>query len=190
MQSGMKRAVTSQFTSKSRKRAAVLAVTGAAVAAGVVLAGPAGASPLAPPAASAVTGTEHFQIMTTSPTATTAGTIAWGVWTAAGVDHENMSSAKTSTDLFAFAGGTFKVTHTTTSQTGGLNAKTCLYMVNLAGTYKLGGGTGKFRGASGHGTFTGSILGVFPKTKSGACSPTANPTVFQQVINASGPYTQ
>jgi hypothetical protein len=35
----------------------------------------------------AVSGTEHFQLMTTSATATTVPVIAYGVFTAAGVDH-------------------------------------------------------------------------------------------------------
>jgi hypothetical protein len=51
---GMKR-----FPGTLRKRAAVLAMTGTAVASAVVLAGPAGASPLAA-RPSAVTGAEHF----------------------------------------------------------------------------------------------------------------------------------
>jgi hypothetical protein len=170
-----------------RKRVAVLAAAGTVAAAAIVgLAVPAGASPVA--ARPAATGTEHFQIMTTSGTATTAGVIAWGVWTAAGVDHESNSSANTATDTFTFPGGTFKVTHTGKSQSGGFNAKTCLYLVGQKGTYTLHGGTGKFKGMSGHGTFTASFLGLVPKTKSGACSMTANPTAWQQVINASGPY--
>jgi hypothetical protein len=40
---------------------------------------------------------------------------------------------------------------------------------------------------SGHGTFTASFVGIFPSTN-GACSQTANPTAWQQVIDASGPY--
>jgi hypothetical protein len=186
MKTGIKRAITSYFTSKTRKRATVLAMTGAAVAAGLVLAGPAGASPLAARPA-AVSGIEHFQIMSTSGSATTAVVIAYGAFINHGIDHENNSSAKTSTDRFTFAGGSFKVVHTTKLQSQLSNAKACFYSFSQKGTYKLTGGTGRYKGISGSGTFTGSDLGFGPKTKSGACNENANPVIFQEVIDASGP---
>ena len=60
-------------------------------------------------------------------------------------------------------------------------------LINQHGTYKILGGTGKYKGISGHGTYQLSIVGVGAKTKKGACSQTAPPVAFHQVINGSGP---
>jgi hypothetical protein len=171
--------------STRRKRAGLAAMVAAVVATVVGLAVPAGASPIAARPA-AVTGAEHFQAVTTSGTATTQGVIAYGLFTNYGVDHENNSNAATSTDLFAFAGGSFKVTHTTKKQSQSVNAKACFYRYTASGTFKLSAGTGKYKGISGNGTFTLSGMGFGPKTKSGACNENANPVAYQQVINANG----
>ena len=188
MGTGIVKTGINRFSGKTRKRAAVLAMTGAAVAGGVVLAGPAGASPLAARPA-AVTGAEHFQAMSTSGTATTESVIAYGVFTNYGIDHENNSSAATSTDLFTFVGGSFKVTHTTKKQSQTVNAKACFFHFTASGTFKLSAGTGKYKGISGKGTFTVNGLGFGPKTKSGACNENANPVASQQVVDAIGTVT-
>ena len=167
-----------------RKRAAVAVMTGAAAAAvtGLVMAGPAGASPMAPSGPAAVTGTEHVQIMSTSATSNTASTIVWGPVTAAGVDHMGNT-----VDTVVFPGGTWKVQHSNGTGPQSFNPKTCLFQANLRGTFKITGGTGKYKGISGHGTYAASVVGIGAKTKKGACSQTAPPVAFHQVINASGP---
>jgi hypothetical protein len=174
--------------SARRKWAALAAMVAAAVATVVGLAVPAGASPMAVRPA-AVTGAEHLQAMSTSGTATTQGVIAWGIFTNYGIDHENNSNAATSTDLFTFAGGSFKVTHTTKKQSQTVNAKACFYRYTASGIFKLSAGTGKYKGISGKGTFTLTGMGFGPKTKSGACNENANPVVAQQVIDANGTVT-
>src|ERR1700750_178127 len=55
---------------------------------------------------SAVTGTEKFQLMTTSATATTVPVIAYGVFTKAGVSHTGSK-----VDTLVFSNGSFKVNH-------------------------------------------------------------------------------
>ena len=50
----------------------------------------------------AVSGTEHFQMMTTSGTGSTASVIASGVFTAPAVDHEHQA---TNTATFTFSNG-------------------------------------------------------------------------------------
>ena len=167
-----------------RKRAAVVAMTGAAAAAvtGLVLAGPAGASQMAPSGPAVVTGTEHIQIMTTSGTASTASTIVWGPVTAAGVDH--MGST---VDTLVLPGGTWRVRHSNGTGPQSFNPKTCLFMANQHGTYTILGGTGRYRGISGHGTYQVSVVGLGAKTRKGACSQTAPPVAQHQVVNASGP---
>ena len=187
MESGNIRAGLRHLAGMRRVRALAVAVTGAgAVAAVIGLAVPAGASPVAARPA-AISGTEHFQAVSSSATALTQPVIAWGPFAAGGVDHENNSSAATSTDLFTFPGGSFKVTHTTKSMSQTANTKTCFFEFGGKGTYKLSGGTGKYKGISGSGKFTLTVLAIAAKTKTGACNMNANPVAQQQIISASGP---
>jgi len=163
------------------KRAAVATMAGAAAAAVVGLASPAGASPVAVRGPAVVTGTEHFQMTTTSGTASASPLIAYGVFTTPGVDHESGGATAT----FVFPGGTVNVRHSNGTGPQSFNPKTCLIQVTLHGTYTLTGGTGKYKGISGHGTYTADLLGIAPKSK-GVCSQTLPPVAWQQQIKASG----
>ena len=172
-----------------RRRAVMLTATGlAATAAVTALALPAGASPVA---ASATSGTQHFQMMNTSTkqNITTNPLIAYGVITAAGTDRENANG----TDTFIFPGGSLAVKHTPAK--GGtkqsFNAKTCLFSYSERGTFKLTGGTGKYKGASGSGTYTLSAIGIGPKLKNGTCNPsqTAAALGAQQIVQIAGKIT-
>jgi hypothetical protein len=154
--------------------AAIGAVSVTAVLGGASLAG-ASARP-------AVSGTEHFQLMTTSATSKTSSIIATGVFTAGGTDTRTTNS----TDTVAFPTGTFVITHSKGTGTQSFNPKTCLLKVNMKGTYSLGSGTGAYANISGSGTYQLSILAVAAKS-GGTCSRTLPPTSFQQVIRASGP---
>ena len=170
-----------------RRRAVVLAATGLAAGAAVTaLALPAGATQIA--AGPAVSGTQHFQMMNTSTkqNITTNPLIAYGVITAAGTDHENANG----TDTFSFPGGSLGVKHTPAK--GGtkqsFNTKTCLFTYSEKGTFKVTGGTGKYKRASGSGTYTLSAIGIGPKLKSGACNPsqTASAAGQQQIVQITG----
>jgi hypothetical protein len=132
-------------------------------------------------AAPAAHGTEHFQIMTTSATASTNSIIATGLFTAGGVNH-----AGNTTDKAVFPGGTFKIKHSPGKGTQTLNPKTCLLTLNLHGTYTIGHGTGKYKGIGGHGNYQLSILAIGAKS-GGKCSQSKPPVTFQQIIKASGP---
>jgi hypothetical protein len=170
-----------------RRRAVVLATTGLAAGAAVTaLALPAGASPIT--AGPAVSGTQHFQMMNTSTrqNITTNPLIAYGVITAAGTDHENANG----TDTFSFPGGSLTVKHTPTkgATKQSFNVKSCLFTYSEKGTFKVSGGTGKYKGASGSGSYTLSAIGIGPKLKSGACSQsqTAPLTAQQQGVQIAG----
>jgi hypothetical protein len=173
--------------SAGRKRAALAAMLAAAVATVLGLAVPAGASPLAARPA-AISGTEHFQMMntTTSETSTTNPLIAWGLFTLPGVDNEHANN----TDTFKFPGGTFLVKHATKKGTAhqSFNPKTCLFQYSEKGTFKVGSGTGKFKGISGGGTYALSVIGIGAKLKNGMCNPsqTAPAAAQQQEIAAVG----
>jgi hypothetical protein len=127
-------------------------------------------------------GTEQFQIMTTSATSSTASVIARGAFTAGGVDHEGSKNVAT----FVFPGGSFKVSHSNGTGPQTFNPKTCLLTISQHGTYKLSGGTGAYAGISGSGKYQLSILAVAARS-GGKCSRTKPPVAFQQIIKASGP---
>ncbi len=171
-----------RLTRMKRARAAALGVTAAVVAAAALvgLAVPAGASPAAP--RHPVAGIERFQIMGTTPGATSASVIASGVFTAAGVDNEVTATA----DRFVFPSGSFTVTHGSL-QGGSFDPKTCFFRFRTTGTYGLSNGTGAYRGISGKGVFTLSEIGIGARTKGGACNPTANLVAVQLLVNATGP---
>src|SRR5215469_17183101 len=146
----------------------------AAAAVALWLAVPAGASP------AHATGTERFQIMSTSATSSTASVIAAGVFTAGGVDHTGNK-----VDTFVFSNGSFKVAHSGPS-TAHLNPKTCLLTVVGHGTFKLSGGTGAYAKIKGTGTYKLNILAVAAKNAAGKCSQKMPPTAFQQIVKATG----
>jgi len=141
-----------------------------------------GASLAAASARTAVSGTEHFQFMTTSATSKTSSIIATGVFTAGGTSTDTSNTTAT----VKFPNGTFVITHSKGTGTVNFNPKTCLLKGNLKGTYKLGSGTGAYAHLSGSGTFQVSVLGVGAKS-GGKCSQTLPLVAFQQVIRASGP---
>jgi hypothetical protein len=132
---------------------------------------------------SSVTGTEKFQLMTTSATATTVPVIAYGVFTKAGVSHTGSK-----VDTLVFSNGSFKVNHSKVPTKFKLNPKTCLLQVSGTGKVTLFGGTGAYKGISGTPTATLSILAIAAKAN-GKCSMTKTPVAFQQLIRASGTVT-
>ena len=160
-------------------------LTGAAAAAAAATIAVTGitAASAAPRSGPAVSGTEHFQIMTTSATSKSTSLIASGVFTAGGTDVPGST-----TDTAKFAGGTFQISHSKGTGTQTFNPKTCSGTINLKGTYTLHNGTGAYANISGDGTYQLSILFVGAKS-AGVCSKTLPPPTFQQVIKASGPVT-
>jgi len=154
------------------------AVTAAAAAAVIGGAGLAVAS-----THTGVSGTENFQMMTTSGTGSTASVIASGVFTAPAVDHEHQA---TNTATFTFSNGTINLKHSKGTGTQQFNPKTCLLTINEHGTYTLTSGTGAYAGITGNGTYKLSILAI-GASSGGKCSQSMPPVAFHQVINASGP---
>jgi hypothetical protein len=163
-------------------RTRLLAAASTAVTAAALAVSGLAAASAATPAAS---GTEHFQIMTTSSSERAPSTIvATGVFTAGGLDHPGSKA-----DTITFPGGGFKISHSRGHGKQTFNPKTCLFVISQHGTFKVGSGTGKYAGISGHGTYQLSILAVGARTAKGACSKNASPVAWEQVIKASGPVT-
>ena len=155
------------------------AVTAAAAAAVLGGAGLAAAS-----THTGVSGTEHFQLMSTSATSNASSVIASGVFTAPATDREGPNNIGT----FTFSNGTIVVKHSNGTGTQHFDPKTCLLTVNQHGTYKLLRGTGNYAGISGSGNYQLSILAIGARS-GGTCSKTKPPVAFHQVINATGPVT-
>jgi hypothetical protein len=155
----------------------IIAALAAAAGATVLVTGAGFAAASARPALS---GTEHFTLMTTQPSGSKYAIIASGVFTAGGVD-----TSGNTTDTATFANGSFKVHH------GGkfkiikqqLNQKTCLAVFEAKGPLTLGSGTGAYKGISGSGSAVISEMAIFKRTK-GSCDPNVNPVSNEQTITA------
>jgi hypothetical protein len=128
-----------------------------------------------------VSGTEFFQLMSTSATSTTESVIVHGVFTDYGVDHSGNT-----VDNIVLQNGSFKVAHSAGTGPQSFNPATCLSIVDQHGTYRIFDGTGKYAGISGSGKYHLSLLFIAAQV-SGKCSQTAPPVAFQEVITASGP---
>ena len=102
------------------------------------------------------------------------------MFTGAGVDHSGNN-----VDTLVFPGGTYKTRHGAGTGTQTLNPKTCLLTVNLHGTDTTYGGTGRFRGISGTGTWRAKVLAIFPRS-AGKCATSKVPLAYQQIITGSG----
>jgi hypothetical protein len=159
----------------------LLAAAGSVLAAGAIaLSGTLAAA--AAPSSSGASGIEHFQIMSTSATATRDTVIAHGVFTAGGVD---ITTGRT-TDTFKFPNGTIRTRHSPGTGPQSFNRHTCLFTVHQHGTYRLLGGTGKYAGISGHGRFHLDILAVGARSH-GKCTQSKPPVTFELIVRASGP---
>ena len=132
--------------------------------------------------ASARSGFEHFQIMTTSETTSRQSIIATGLFTAGGVDH---SGARV--DTAVFPDGTFKIAHSPGVGTPRFNPKTCLGVIAVNGTYRLSHGTGAYAGIRGHGIYRVNLTMVGARNSAGKCSNRLPPAAFQVIIRAQGP---
>jgi hypothetical protein len=131
-------------------------------------------------ASRATSGTEHFNLMTTLPSASKYTIIASGVFTAGGVDTSGNTN-----DTAKFANGSFKIDHGTkvTIVKEQLNTKTCLAEFEAKAKFKLIDGTGAYKALSGSGTAVINALAIFPRVK-GACSTNGNPLFNEQTIAA------
>jgi hypothetical protein len=110
--------------------------------------------------------------------------IAHGVFTGAGKNVPGDSS-----DVMHLGGGTLKIAHPDKQShfTDKVDPKTCFITFAITGRYTLHGGTGKYKNATGHGTYKVTEQGILKRTKSGACSQSSEPTIEVGYIVGSGP---
>jgi hypothetical protein len=159
----------------------MLAAATAVTVAGVVgVTGIVAASAAARPTA-ARSGTEHIQVLSTTA-GTPASAIAYGVFTGGGT--ASLGTARLGT--LTLNGGTITLSHKASKGgTEHFNPRSCLTLVTQPGTFKIVGGTGRFKGLSGHGTYQLSFLMVGAKAK-GVCSDSKPPIAQQEVLRLSG----
>jgi hypothetical protein len=144
-----------------------------------------GASLAAASASPARSGALHLQFVSTSATSNTETVIATGLLTAGGTDVEQAHNV----GVLRFPGGMIRARHSAGQGTQSFNPRTCLLTVSLHGTYNLLGGTGKYAGITGHGTYRLSIMGIAARTSRGTCSQARPPVAWELIIDASGPAT-
>jgi hypothetical protein len=150
--------------------AASLAVTGASTASA------------SPGTHRVVSGTESIQIMSASTTPGPASAIAQGVFGAAGLAY--LGDARLG--RIVFPGGTITISHQAGRGTSHFYPGACLSVVSQPGTYRIVGGSGKYAGISGHGTYQLSLEIVATRSH-GACSPGKPPVAQQELLRLSGP---
>jgi hypothetical protein len=140
-------------------------------------------------------GTQSF-VLTTHSTAPSPvyHAVASGVFSATGT----MQATSTASDAplkATFPSGTFLLTQTSAGrQTGSISPSTCAAVYTVTGlTYKIGSGTGSYKGITGSGTANLKFTGTLPKLSNGKCneSSTAVPIAgtATSVVHASGPVT-
>lgn len=128
----------------------------------------------------AVSGTEHFNLMTTQPSTSKYTIIASGLFTAGGVDRSGNN-----VDVVKLPAGSFKINHAGPVHVikQQLNRHTCLMNFAATAKFTVGHGTGAYKGITGSGKALISGLGIARRTK-GQCNPNANPLVLEQTITA------
>jgi hypothetical protein len=127
-------------------------------------------------------GTEYVQIMSTATTGGPASAIARGVFTATG--HADLSSAKNGT--LVFPGGAITLSHRASRGTSQVDPRTCLNLVSQAGSYQIVGGTGRYAGIRGHGTYQLSLEFISSRSH-GQCTSGRPPVAQQELLRLSGP---
>jgi hypothetical protein len=147
-------------------------------AAGVAALAVTGATALA--ASSAPSGTEHWIVESTNPVSAIATIIARGPLTVGGTINLETGHVK-------LPGGTLTLSHHQVRGAHGESSRTCLATVTSSGTYKVTGGTGRYRHVTGHGRYSLVAYAIVKKVK-GKCSDTV-PYAQTELLIATGPLT-
>lgn len=128
----------------------------------------------------ASSGTEHFSLMTTQPSASKYVVVASGLFTAGGVDLSGNT-----VDLIKLPGGTFKINHGSAVHVikEKFSPRTCLMDFAATAKFTVEKGTGAYKHISGSGKALITGLAIARRTK-GQCNQNANPQVSEQTITA------
>jgi hypothetical protein len=125
---------------------------------------------------------EYVQIMSASTTSGAAGAIARGAFAAAGEAY--LGDARVG--KIVFPGGTIVLSHQAGRGSSQFDPRACLSVISQPGTYQITGGTGRYAGLRGHGTYQLSLEIVAARSH-GKCSSTKPPVAQQKLLRLSGP---
>jgi hypothetical protein len=138
-------------------------------------------------------GTEVIRGSATDVHATSVTVRASGVFADTGTLKLPIGNQRTIT--FTFTRGNLAVLNATGPANGSLhlNKTTCAFSQTAAGTYRVlaANSTGRYAGATGHGTYTINPSGIAPKTSDGTCDKSSNATPGQAhvTVRLRGPLT-
>jgi hypothetical protein len=158
----------------------LLLAAAATTVAAVTVTGVAAAS-ASPVTGQAVSGIEYVQIMSTAATGP-ASAIARGVFAAGGLARLDDGSGGT----IVFPGGTIMLSHRPAKSSSHFYPGGCLSLISQSGSYRIVGGTGRYAGISGHGTYQLSLEIVAARVH-GACSSAKPPVAQQELLRLAGP---
>jgi hypothetical protein len=135
-------------------------------------------------AANAAAGTrppapEQFQAMSTNPVSAVATLIARGPLTIGGTVNLETGRA-------VLPGGQLTLAHHQLHGSSTFSSRTCLAVVTSSGTYRITGGTGRYRHVRGHGDYRLTAYAIVAKVH-GACGTKVVPYAQQTLLTASGP---
>lgn len=130
-------------------------------------------------ASSTQPGIEHWVVESTNPVSGTATLIARGPLTIGG-------TINLQTGLVKLPGGTLTLSHHQDWGRQSENPGTCLATVTSAGTYRLAGGTGRYRSVTGHGTYSQTAYAIAQKVN-GKCAANVVPYAQTELLTADGP---
>jgi hypothetical protein len=129
--------------------------------------------------------TEHFTFMSTAVTADKFNVIATGAFTAGGT-----ATPLAAKNTLRFPGGTIEVAGKNKGKpVYTANTTTCYETLSQKGSYTITGGTGKYQGITGSGTFVLSIRQFAPIVGGKCDTKTSKRAPSQGVITATGPVT-
>jgi hypothetical protein len=165
-----------------KHRRGLLATAGAAAIAGTIALTGSAAANAAAAARPTVSGTEHVQIMSTSANPGPASAIGYGAFTAGGTARISSTPA----GELLFPGGTIRLRHHAGRATVHFSPVTCLTMISQPGTYAITGGTGRYAGISGHGTYQLSFTFIGARGP-GGCAAKGAPVAQQELLRLAGP---
>jgi hypothetical protein len=132
-------------------------------------------------ATSAPADIEHWTAESTNPVSATAVLIARGPLTVGGTINLQTGHVK-------LPGGTLTLSHKQSRGKQGQNPRTCLATVSSSGTYRVTGGTGRYKRVHGHGTYSLIAYAIVKKVK-GKCATNVVPYAQTELLTATGPLT-
>ena len=145
-----------------------------ALAAGLLLAWPAGPALAAPastrPAAAARHVPERFRLTSGDPSSSRQHVQATGILTAWGYTRAGDFASGHAVSRLVFRHGAMRLVTRATHRSASVpNASTCKFTEVFSGDYVIRGGTARYRHASGSGTYVTRIFGKLKKASSGGC---------------------